>query len=239
MLGKLLKYDFRSMLKQFAFIWPAALALGFINRFTLGLQMDSNADVIISDQAGVLTSSAAIAALLAFVCVMVAMFVVVLIFVVQRFYRGLLGDEGYLMHTLPVQTWELIASKLICAIVVTVISIIVAMLAVLLLVPFTAQDLWDLFPGLMKALFRLLRPGDYLFILEFLLLMIADGAAERAVQLPVAVELRYPAGRHPRHPWRHPPELLDPDCHLPCGGRGVLLWHQLYFETKSESGVIR
>ena len=29
MFGKLLKYDFRSMWKQFAFIWPAALALAW------------------------------------------------------------------------------------------------------------------------------------------------------------------------------------------------------------------
>ena len=42
MFGKLLKYDFRSMLKQFAFIWPAALALAVINRFTLsGLESTS------------------------------------------------------------------------------------------------------------------------------------------------------------------------------------------------------
>ena len=32
MFGKLLKYDFRSMLKQFAFIWPAALALALVNQ---------------------------------------------------------------------------------------------------------------------------------------------------------------------------------------------------------------
>ena len=29
MLGKLLKYDFRSMFKQFGFIWPAALLLAW------------------------------------------------------------------------------------------------------------------------------------------------------------------------------------------------------------------
>lgn len=194
MLGKLLKYDFRSMFKQFAFIWPAALALGFINRFTLGLQT-SGGGIWMQDHAGMLSTSAGIAALLAFICVMVAMFVVVLIFVIQRFYRGLLGDEGYLMHTLPVQTWELIASKLICAIVVTVISIIVAMLAVLLLVPFTAQDLWDLFPGLMKDLFRLLRPSDYLFILEFLLLMIVSGASSY-LHIYLAMALGHLASKH-------------------------------------------
>ena len=31
MFGKLLKYDFRSMFKQFAFIWPATLVLAVIN----------------------------------------------------------------------------------------------------------------------------------------------------------------------------------------------------------------
>lgn len=195
MLGKLLKYDFRSMFKQFAFIWPAALALGLINRFTLGLQVEPNTHVMVRDHAGVLSNSAGIAALLAFVCVMVAMFVVVLIFVVQRFYRGLLGDEGYLMHTLPVKTWELIASKLICAIVVTVISIAVAVLAVFLLVPFTMEDLRDLFPGLMKTLFHLLRPGDYLFIFEFLLLMTVGGASSY-LHIYLAMALGHLASKH-------------------------------------------
>ena len=37
MLFKLLKYDFRSMWKQFSIIWPAALIIGLINRFTLPL----------------------------------------------------------------------------------------------------------------------------------------------------------------------------------------------------------
>lgn len=36
MLGKLLKYDFRSMGKQFAFVWPAVLVLALVNRFTFG-----------------------------------------------------------------------------------------------------------------------------------------------------------------------------------------------------------
>lgn len=194
MLGKLLKYDFRSMFKQFAFIWPAALVLGLINRFTLNFQVKESS-AWVRDHAGVLASSAEVAAILAFVCVMVAMFVVVLIFVVQRFYRGLLGDEGYLMHTLPVRTWELIASKLICAVVVTVISIIVAILAVLLLVPFTMADLWDLFPGLLKTLFGLLRPGDYLFILEFLILVTVGGASSY-LHIYLAMALGHLASKH-------------------------------------------
>ena len=44
MFGKLLKYDFRSMWKQFAFIWPAALALALVNHFTIN-GLDSTSTV--------------------------------------------------------------------------------------------------------------------------------------------------------------------------------------------------
>ena len=42
--------------------------------------------------------------------------VVSLVVVIQRFYKSLLGDEGYLMFTLPVETWKLVMSKLLVAI---------------------------------------------------------------------------------------------------------------------------
>lgn len=42
---------------------------------------------------------------------MVALFVLTMIVIIQRFYKGLLCDEGYLMFTLPVKPWQLIATK--------------------------------------------------------------------------------------------------------------------------------
>ncbi|MDE7243375.1 MAG: hypothetical protein K2O18_05270 [Oscillospiraceae bacterium] len=123
MLVRLLKYDFRSMLKQFSMIWLAALALALINSFTVtGLDSTSFRGETV---AGI--------SMLVYVGVMIAMFVIAVIFVIQRFYKGLLGGEGYLMHTLPVQSWELIASKLVCAVAVTFVSIIVAIVSILLI----------------------------------------------------------------------------------------------------------
>ena len=55
--------------------------------------------------------------MLAFIAVIAAMLVIAVIFVVSRFSKGLLGNEGYLMHTLPVRPWQLVASKLICGVV--------------------------------------------------------------------------------------------------------------------------
>ena len=80
MFGKLLKYDFRSMLKQFAFIWPAALVLAVINRFTLN-GLDSSSAV------GETTAGIT---MLVYVAILVAMFAVTMIFVIQRFFKGLL-----------------------------------------------------------------------------------------------------------------------------------------------------
>ncbi len=162
MLWKLLKYDFRSMWKSFALIWPAALVLALINHFTLPYDE------------GVTQSNEllAIITIMAFTAVLFAMFVAVMIFVVQRFYKGLLGDEGYLMHTLPVRSWQLVASKLICAVVTALVSLAVIFLACLLMVPIRwgqvlriafFQDLWE---GLLS------NPDAMLYLLEFLLLTV-------------------------------------------------------------------
>jgi hypothetical protein len=93
------------MWKQFSLIWGAALVLALVNRFVLFQDVDS----ALLSQDGLF--------MFAFMAVIVAMFVIAIIFVVNRFSKGLLGNEGYLMHTLPVRPWHLVASKLICGVV--------------------------------------------------------------------------------------------------------------------------
>ena len=121
MLWKLLKYDFRSMWKQFAVVWPAVLVIGLVNRFTLPWEVTGSSAMANDPGAvGVTTVILLFAGLL-------AMGVLALVFILQRFYKGLLGDEGYLMHTLPVKPWQLVASKLICAVTMLIISGAVAL----------------------------------------------------------------------------------------------------------------
>ena len=137
MLCKILKYDFRAMWKQFSIIWLAALVIALINRFTLPFQQ---ADSTVGEGSPLL----AMITISVFVGVMCAMFVVALIFVLTRFYQGLLGNEGYLMHTLPVKTWQLVLSKLICAVAATVINVAVSILAMFLMMPIRWFTLFDL-----------------------------------------------------------------------------------------------
>lgn len=168
MLFKLLKYDFRAMWKQFSLVWGAALALALVNRFTLFRDTDN----AILSKDGLL--------MFAFICVIAAMFVIAVIFVVNRFSKGLLGDEGYLMHTLPVRPWELVASKLICGTVTWVGCGVVAVLSPVLMLPLNLPDLlrfpWlNALRGLMKHPNVLALMAEFcLVILSFVVLLIAS-----------------------------------------------------------------
>lgn len=158
MLLKLLKYDFRAMWKQFSLIWGAALALALVNRFTLFRDTEN------SRNSGLL--------MFAFGVVIAAMFVICISFVLDRFGRGLLGSEGYLMHTLPVRPWELVASKLICGTVTWIISGWVALISPLLMVPFQLSDLLQ-FPWVSLLQEALKHPDMLALVTEFCLALTA------------------------------------------------------------------
>lgn len=166
MLLKLLKYDFRAMWKQFSLIWGAALALALANRFSIFWNVDDHA-IGLSD-----TTTSGIT-VFAFMSVITAMFVIAVIFVVNRFSRGLLGNEGYLMHTLPVRPWELVASKLICGTVTWIGCGVVALLSPFIMAPVNWLELmqfpfWsDILRGIMK------HPGTLALMAEFCLVILA------------------------------------------------------------------
>lgn len=184
MLGKLLKYDFRSMGKQFAFIWPAALVLALLNRFALG--NIGNSGIVRELFSGV--------AMLVYVSILIALFVIALIFIIQRFYLGLLGDEGYLMFTLPVRPWQLIASKAICALVASTVSIIVALCSILLLVPGAMSELLGIFPEFFAALGR--EGGQGALLLTELLLAALVGGLAGFLQMYLAMAIGHLFGKN-------------------------------------------
>lgn len=185
MFGKLLKYDFRSMLKQFAFVWPAALVLGLVNRFTL--------DFFVTSTSSAMETISGIT-MLVYIAILMAMFIIAVIFVIQRFYKGLLGDEGYLMHTLPVRPRQLIGSKLVCAVTVTFVSVLVAVASILLLMPLTASDYGEFF----RSLGRLNREygANFVFFWVELLVFFLAGMAESYLMLYAAMAIGHLANKN-------------------------------------------
>lgn len=120
MLGKLLKYEIKSSLRTLLPLYlgtlVVALACGLNVFFTIQSQgaSYSGGDGLFS----------AMITLLLF-ALFVAIAVLTGVVIIQRFNRNLLGDEGYLMFTLPVTEVQLVLSKLITAMLWSLASIVV------------------------------------------------------------------------------------------------------------------
>lgn len=123
MLGKLMKYDLRSGIRTFSLIWIGLALLGAINGLTIRF-------VIAGDiQSQLVSFVFGVLPMLLLVALYVAMGIFVLVFIIDRFYKGLLGSEGYLMFTLPVTSAAHIASKALTSMIFAVASALVALLS--------------------------------------------------------------------------------------------------------------
>ncbi len=122
MLGTLLKYEFKAigrlMLPLYAAWLIAAVLLGFsVSGDGLGGQ-----GLLFIVVSGILYGAFAMVAV-----------VLTCIILIQRFYKNLLGNEGYLMFTLPVSTGQHIINKTLSGAVWGTAGIIVAALSGLLI----------------------------------------------------------------------------------------------------------
>lgn len=129
MFAKLLKYDFRTMLKSLGLAWVAVLVLATIARISNTFAV-SKAQPYTQEPFVISAIS-----MVLFACVAMAACVLTVVFVVGRFNKGLLGDEGYLMHSLPVSVWALVGSKLVVAVVAMCCSLVLAVAAFAIMVP--------------------------------------------------------------------------------------------------------
>ena len=105
MTGKLIKYEFRSMIKQIGIVWLALPAVAVI--FSLSNWAISQMHII-PDGMSIFGDIILLITTFLYGGIFMALAAVTCLIVLMRFYKGLLRDEGYLMHTLPVKTWQLI-----------------------------------------------------------------------------------------------------------------------------------
>jgi len=139
MLKKLLKYEFRATARTYGGMYLALLAVSVLFGASACGWNGTNSDVY-STLVGLLS--------LVYTAVIIGTVVVTIMTIVQRFYRNLLGREGYLMHTLPVTEMQLAASKLISSTVWSVCSILAACLSfgILALLMMADMDLLEQLP---------------------------------------------------------------------------------------------
>ena len=121
--------------------------------------------------------------------VMMAAFVVTAVILIQRFYKNLLGSEGYLMFTLPVTVSQHLLSKTIIAVVMIALSGIAAFLSIGI---FADMSFVTLFVDMIKGV---ARSGGLLFGLELLVLAVL-GIADMALFVYMCMALGHLAGKH-------------------------------------------
>ncbi len=126
MLRKLMKYEFKATGRIMLPLYAALLGFAIINKLFIGTNLD---EINMNFLGGV----PAVITMMAYVVTMVAVFVGTLFITVQRFYKNLFGDEGYLMNTIPVKSSQNIVNKLIVSIVWTIISVVIAVLSIIIM----------------------------------------------------------------------------------------------------------
>lgn len=131
MLGKLIKYEFKATGRTMLPLIAAVLVLAAL----------SGMSVILLDREtsyGILQAIFVLILIAFFACIF-ALGVMALVMMIERFYKNLLGSEGYLMFTLPVSVDALVWSKLIVSFIWFLVTAAVSVLAVLILMAISAS----------------------------------------------------------------------------------------------------
>ncbi len=118
MLGKLIKYEFKATYKTFLSLIIAYIVISGLLR----LVMFNTSDFIVITIITALIS-------IAFQGISMVVSIYPIILSIGRFRKNLLGDEGYLMNTLPVRTSSLIFSKFIASVVWFIVSFAVSLVS--------------------------------------------------------------------------------------------------------------
>ncbi len=124
MLNKLLKYEFQATGRMFMPAYGVLIILAVLQRIMMELNVYSSNNVSVNILAMIVPA--------VFIAAVVAVFVITLVAMINRFYKNLLGREGYLMFTLPVSVAQLIWSKIIVAVIWSILSLIAAVIAFLI-----------------------------------------------------------------------------------------------------------
>lgn len=183
MLGKLLKYEFAATARIFFPIYGLVLLMAGITRLFWRTNTENvNIPRMIS--------------MSVYIAMIVAMFVITLIVTIQRFYKNLLGDEGYLSFTLPVKVHSQIDAKMIITLLWCVLSVVVSAVSIFLLVV-NPQTLLQFSRGCgeIGQMFSQYGFSAHLITLEVIILIVV-AFLSNILEIYAAVTVGNLAGRH-------------------------------------------
>lgn len=185
MFGKLMKYELRYLIRIFGPMWLLVIAL-------CGLGRVSTPELFYFE-----TESLSMLLMIAAIVAMVAMSVICSIVLLQRFYKGMYGDEGYLMFTLPVTTGALINAKGLSAILMTIATGVIAILGWLLL--FSHKEIWDSITMFGPEILDIVEFSGFegAMLIFWTLVLIIASAAEAIYSVYLAISVGQLWKKHP------------------------------------------
>lgn len=113
MLGKLLKYDFKVIIKRLVIFYSLATIFSILTRVFFSIENSLVMNIIAQICQGAMIS------------MLFSIMVNNIMLMWVRFKSNLYGDESYLTHTLPVTKNALYLSKILCAVITLFVSMIV------------------------------------------------------------------------------------------------------------------
>lgn len=126
MLGKLMKYEWKATWKLLLSANALTLVMTILAWCMIKMLDRSNSDFAMMDFTAVMV-------LLTYVGSMFAVSVGTTIYLIHRFYTSTYGDQGYLLHTLPVDTHHIIIAKILVSSAWVMINIVSIYLSVIFL----------------------------------------------------------------------------------------------------------
>ena len=178
MLGKLIKYEFKATGKIMLLFYAGLIFMALLNMLIMPWGPTGNFDLF----EGALDRTSSTGETLDFmktllqgaifvmyIVLAIAVGLVTLVAIVLRFYK-MLGDEGYLMFTLPVNTSSQIISKLIAATVWLICSTIVIILSILIVIG--RVDYFDeIADGIRELVGMGLHPGTWFVLITIAIIL--------------------------------------------------------------------
>lgn len=178
MLGKLIKHEFKTTSKLILPLYLVIIVITIFARIA--------AQGMISEEPIVDSGIMAVFIVLSMITYILGMFAVcvaVYIYLIMRFYKNLFSDEGYLMHTLPVTSMQLLISKLVTAFVWYLIEAILVFLSIFC--TFATRYALDAtaeffgayggFPAFITYITGMSFPGFCLFIIVAVIISLLSG----------------------------------------------------------------
>lgn len=177
MLGKLMKYEFKATSRIFLPLFAALILVTIVSNLLLGAN----------------TATPSVIAYTVSFALMVGIAVATFVITIQRFSKNLIGDEGYLMFTLPTSTEGLVFSKLFVSTIWQIASAIVVLLGIYIMTLGVFQEVdFKAIIEAIKQFFSGIDAHSVLFLVEaFVALIVSTFAGTLMIYCCIALSMLF------------------------------------------------